>query len=85
MRPIARDPHRVVRTGIIGVGLDTDGHSRTSNGDGFFVVGGTDGTHKLLQRRIQFIFEHLKARGRTLENATKQDIRDLEVLVEAIV
>jgi len=61
---------------LFGVGFDgRDGHYRQTKGENFFLVGGSDDTHRVMQDKAGSLNEELKSRGRRLE-----DIEDIEEL-----
>jgi hypothetical protein len=82
MRPAQKAVRRVV-TGIIGIGLDTtDGHSRVTHGDAFFLIGGSEDTHRILQRKVQRFCDELARRQISLEDATDAQIEEIRTLMD---
>jgi hypothetical protein len=62
---------------ILGLGLDSDGHKRITKGENFTLVGGTEETHEQMTEKAIKINEKLKARGRQLENVSREEFDDI--------
>jgi hypothetical protein len=63
---------------ILGVGLDNeDGHVRITRGENFHLLGGSEETHGTMQEKAVKFNEKLKARGRRLEEVSKEEFRDI--------
>jgi hypothetical protein len=62
---------------ILGLGLDSDGHKRITTGDNFALVGGTEETHEQMTEKAVKINEKLKARGKQLEEVTREEFDDI--------
>ena len=64
---------------LFGVGFDgKDGHYRQTKGENFFLVGGSDETHGVMQDKAGSLNEELKCRGRRLEDIEDMDeLRDI--------
>jgi len=62
---------------ILGVGLDSDGHKRITTGDNFALVGGTEETHERMTEKAIKINEKLKARGKQLEEVSREEFDDI--------
>jgi hypothetical protein len=62
---------------ILGLGLDSDGHKRITQGDNFTLVGGTQETHEDMTEKAIKINEKLKARGKHLENVSREEFDDI--------
>ena len=62
---------------ILGVGLDSDGHKRITAGDNFALVGGTEETHQRMTEKALKINEKLKARGKQLEEVSREEFDDI--------
>jgi hypothetical protein len=62
---------------MLGVGLDSDGHKRLTRGPNFVLVGGSHETHEVMTERVIKINEKLRARGRTLEEASREEMDDI--------
>ena len=62
---------------MLGVGLDSDGHKRVTTGQNFALVGGTEETHELMTEKAVKINEKLAARGKQLEEVSRQEFDDI--------
>jgi hypothetical protein len=63
---------------ILGVGLDNeDGHVRITRGENFHLLGGSEETHGTMQEKAVKFNEKLRARGRRLEEVSKEEFRDI--------
>jgi hypothetical protein len=62
---------------ILGVGLDSDGHKRLTTGPNFALVGGSEDTHEQMTEKAIKINEKLKARGKQLENVSREEFDDI--------
>jgi hypothetical protein len=62
---------------ILGVGLDSDGHKRVTRGSNFALVGGTQETHEQMTEKAIKINEKLKARGKQLEEVSREEFDDI--------
>lgn len=63
---------------LLGLGLDNkDGHTRITKGDNFHLVGGSQETHGEMQEKAIKMNEHLKRRGKTLDNVSREELRDM--------
>ena len=62
---------------ILGVGLDSDGHKRVTTGPNFALVGGTQETHEVMTEKVVKINEKLSAKGRTLENVSREEFDEV--------
>ncbi|MCX6881910.1 MAG: hypothetical protein NTV12_05275 [Verrucomicrobia bacterium] len=62
---------------ILGVGLDTDGHRRITQGPNFALVGGTQETHEVMTEKAVKINEKLKTKGKHLEDLSHAEFDDL--------
>jgi hypothetical protein len=62
---------------LLGLGLDSDGHKRITQGDNFTLVGGTQETHEVMTEKAIKINEKLKARGKHLETVSRQEFDDI--------
>ena len=66
------------RAGMLGIGLDNeDGHKRLTRGDNFLLVGGSAETHEVMQETAIKVNEQLAKRGKRLEDASPQELRDI--------
>ena len=67
-----------LKKAILGVGLDNDdGHVRLTSGRNFCLVGGSRGTHELMQEKCIKLNEKLDTRGKQLEDLEKDEFLDL--------
>ncbi|MGA1235601.1 MAG: hypothetical protein ACO34E_01920 [Limisphaerales bacterium] len=62
---------------LLGVGLDSDGHKRVTQGPNFALVGGSKETHEEMTEKAVKINEKLSARGKTLENVSRDEFDDI--------
>ena len=62
---------------MLGLGLDSDGHKRLTTGDNFVLVGGTEETHEVMTEKVIKINEKLAAKGKTLEEVSRQEMDDI--------
>jgi len=62
---------------LLGVGLDTDGHKRVTQGPNFALVGGSKDTHEQMTEKAIKINEKLKARGKQLEQVSREEFDDI--------
>ena len=60
-----------------GVGLDSDGHKRITQGEQFTLVGGTEQTHEEMTEKAIKIKEKLKNRGKLLETVSKEEFSEI--------
>lgn len=62
---------------LLGVGLDSDGHKRVTQGDNFALVGGSAETHERMTETAIKINEKLKSRGKHLEQVSHEEFDDI--------
>ena len=63
---------------LFGLAFDNkDGHTRLTRGENFFLVGGSQETHAVMQETAVKINEHLDRRGQRLEEVSLGDLRDI--------
>jgi hypothetical protein len=63
---------------LLGVAFDNeDGHTRLTRGKNFVLVGGSQDTHCLMQETAVKINERLDQRGKRLEDASVEELRDI--------
>ncbi len=63
---------------LLGIGLDNqDKHKRITRGEGFSLVGGSEETHDSMTETVIKTVEDLSRKGRTLENASPEEVADL--------
>ena len=74
-KPIS-DPK--VLSHLLGVGLDcTDGHKRITQADKFSILGGSENTHDSMTETLCKTFEDLSRKGKSLEDASMDELSDL--------
>jgi hypothetical protein len=66
-----------LKTTLLGVGLDSDGHKRITKGENFALLGGTAETHEVMTEKAIKINEKLKARGQRLETVSREEFDDI--------
>jgi len=66
-----------LKTIMLGVGLDSDGHKRLTKGENFALVGGTERTHEEMTEKALKINEKLKSRGKQLEEVSHEEFDDI--------
>lgn len=62
---------------MLGVGLDSDGHKRMTTGKNFVLVGGSEETHEVMTEKVIKINEKLAARGKELEEVSREEFDDI--------
>ena len=63
---------------LFGLGFDgKDGHKRVTVGDNFELVGGSEETHGVMQEKAVKLNEHLKRRGKTLDNVSREEFTEI--------
>ena len=63
---------------LLGLGLDNkDGHKRVTQGHKFLLVGGSEETHSTMQEKAVKFNEHLKRRGKELEEISREEFKDI--------
>jgi len=62
---------------MLGVGLDSDGHKRVTQGDNFLLAGGTKDTHEQMTETAIKINEKLNARRKRLEDVSREEFDDI--------
>jgi seryl-tRNA(Sec) selenium transferase len=62
---------------VLGVGLDSDGHKRLTTGPNFALVGGTQETHEVMTEKAIKINEKLAAKGKSLEEVSRDEFDDI--------
>jgi hypothetical protein len=62
---------------MLGVGLDSDGHKRVTTGPNFLLAGGSKETHEAMTEKTVKINEKLAAKGKTLENVSREEFDDI--------
>lgn len=60
---------------IYGFGMDNkDGHKRITQGQAFELFSGSEASHEEMQALCVLLDEEFRARGMSLEDATKEDV-----------
>lgn len=73
-----RATHKKPKAALLGLAFDAeDGHTRLTRGKNFVLCGGSEETHAVMQETAAKINEHLDRRGRRLEDATINELRDI--------
>ena len=62
---------------MLGVGLDSDGHKRVTRGHNFALIGGSEETHEVMTEKVIKINEKLAAKGKQLENVSREEFDDI--------
>ncbi len=62
---------------MLGIGLDSDGHKRLTTGPNFALVGGTQETHDAMTEKAIKINEKLAAKGKKLEDVSRDEFDDI--------
>ena len=76
--PRKKKPNKSEVVGFLGVGLDDDeGQKRLTRSEHFLLVGGSEETHERMQETVIRFDEELKNRGKTLEEASLDEVIDL--------
>ena len=72
-RSLQQEPKAI----MLGVGLDTDGHKRITQGENFALVGGTKDTHDEMTEKALKINEKLADRGKRLDDVSREEFDDI--------
>jgi hypothetical protein len=71
-------PKKSKKASLLGLGLDgKDEHVRVTSGPNFKLVGGSEETHGVMQEKAIKMNEHLKRRGKTLENVSREEFHEI--------
>ncbi len=63
---------------LLGLGLDNaDGHTRLTRGKNFVLYGGSEETHAKMQETTIKVTEKLERRGKSLEEVSPRELRDI--------
>lgn len=63
---------------LLGIGFDNkDGHSRMTKGENFYLAGGSEETHERMVETAIKVNEKLKAKGKRLEDVSKNEFIDI--------
>ena len=66
---------------LMGIGLDSDGHARVTQGEDFVLLGGSEETHGELQDGVERFNDTLRKMGTDLQRASEDEV--LEAAEEA--
>jgi hypothetical protein len=72
-----RSKQRSGKAMILGVGLDSDGHKRVTTGANFALIGGSAETHEDMTEKAVKINEKLTAKGKQLEEVSREEFDDI--------
>lgn len=73
----ASKPKRRRKAVMVGLGLDSDGHKRLTSGPNFVLVGGSAETHEVMTEKVVKINEKLSAKGKRLEEVSRDEFDDI--------
>ena len=62
---------------MLGIGLDSDGHQRVTQGPNFALIGGTHETHEAMTEKAIKINEKLADRGKRLEDVPGDEFDEI--------
>lgn len=62
---------------MLGLGLDSDGHKRVTTGPNFVLLGGSQETHEVMTEKAIKINEKLAAKGKQLEEVSRDEFDDI--------
>ena len=62
---------------MLGLGLDSDGDKRVTKGPNFALYGGSKETHEAMTEKAVKINEKLTARGKRLEEVSREEFDDI--------
>jgi len=62
---------------MVGIALDSDGHKRITTGPNFALVGGKEETHAEMTEKVIRINEKLEAKGKRLEDMSREEFDDI--------
>jgi len=70
--------NRIYKRVLLGVGFDSeDGHVRITKGKNFRLYGGSQKTHEHMQEKAVKFNEHLKKKGKLLEEIGMKEFYDI--------
>jgi hypothetical protein len=79
---VVAQPQKRKKTALVlGIGLDSDGHKRLTTGPNFALVGGTQETHDAMTEKAIKINEKLAAKGKKLEDVSRDEFDDIALSV----
>ena len=62
---------------MLGIGLDSDGHKRLTQGSNFTLVGGKQETHEEMTEKVIKINEKLARKGKNLDTVSREEFDDI--------
>jgi hypothetical protein len=62
---------------LLGIGLDSDGHKRVTQGGNFLLAGGSKETHEEMTEKAIKINEKLSQRGKRLDDVSREEFDDI--------
>ena len=63
---------------LLGFGFDAkDGHVRMTRGKNFYLSGGSNPTHEVMQEKAIKFNEQLKARGKTIDEVNREEFNEI--------
>ena len=74
---MAEEHKKKKATIILGLGLDSDGHKRLTTGPNFALLGGSQDTHEAMTEKAIKINEKLTAKGKKLEDVTREEFDEI--------
>jgi len=74
---VAEEHKKKKATIILGLGLDSDGHKRLTTGPNFALLGGSQDTHEAMTEKAIKINEKLTAKGKKLEDVTREEFDEI--------
>ena len=77
MASLPNKKQKARRAIMLGVGLDSDGHKRVTQGHNFALVGGSAETHEDMTEKAVKINEKLAAKGKQLEDVSHEEFDDI--------
>ena len=76
-------PAKKKKAMLLGLGLDgKDGHTRITTGENFKLIGGSKETHGVMTEKAVKMNEHLKKRGKKLEEISRDEFHELAEKLE---
>jgi hypothetical protein len=72
-----KKPGKPVKAMMLGVGLDSDGHKRVTQGKNFTLIGGARETHEEMTEKALKINEKLAKKGKELHEVSVEEFNDI--------
>lgn len=70
-------PEKPAKARMLGIGLDSDGHKRVTQGKNFTLVGGAKETHEEMTEKALKINEKLAKKGKELHEVSAEEFNDI--------